>query len=157
MRMRRVSIVALLILAMLSVMAAAGAARDGSTGRFEVLVFANPDTELYYDWGWTLNEEVTTTDGEHLGWSIGPCMNTSPDPDVTDRYWCDLGMRLPDGDIIFGGPIDIDEWLDGETVFAVQGGTGKFRDISGEVQLIPSEDLTHSRLIFRVRGARAGY
>lgn len=158
MRMRRILTVMVAVLMLVGALAATGAARgrDGMT-RFEVNVIGNVDTEIYYDWGWTLNEHVETTDGEFLGWSGGPCMNLSPDPDVLDRYTCDLGMRLPDGDIIFGGPLDLNEWTAGETVFAVTGGTGKFRHISGEVRLIPAEDFSYSRLIFRVKGACARY
>jgi hypothetical protein len=159
MRMRRILTVVVVVLVMVGGMAATGVAgnSDGGVNRWEVIVIGNLETERYYDWGWTLNEEVETTDGEHLGWSGGPCMQLSPDPEALDRFYCDLGMRLPDGDIIFGGPIDLNEWFEGETVFAVNGGTGKFRNISGEVRIIPAEDFSHSRLIFRVKNAKASY
>ena len=113
--------------------------------------------EVYYDWGWTLFEEITTTDGEHLGWSGGPCFNLSGDPEVFEHLVCDFGMAFPDGDITVNGAISLDEWSEGETVMAVTGGTGAFRHISGEVAIIPEADFSYSTLVFNVKNAGARY
>ena len=158
MRTRRILTVVAVALLLVGAVAATGVAGERSDGNdFEVLVVANPDAEVYYDWGWTLYEELTTTDGEHLGWSGGPCFNLSPDPEVFENFVCDLGMHFPDGTITVNGALNIDEWAVGETVAAVTGGTGAFRDISGEVAIIPSEDFTYSTLVFRVKHAKASY
>lgn len=158
MRMRRILIVVLVLGVMVGAMATASAANNrGGVNQFELIVIPNAETEVYYDWGWTLNETVASTEGEVLGWSGGPCMTLSADPEAFDRFYCDLGMRLPDGDIVFGGPIDLNEWLAGDTVFAVTGGTNKFRNVSGEVRIIPEEDLSSARMIFHLKNSRASY
>jgi hypothetical protein len=155
MRMRRILTVVLVLCVLVGVMAATGAAtKEGGVNRFELRVIPNAETELFYDWGWTLNEEIATIEGELIGWNGGPCMQLSPDPDATDRFWCDFGMQLPDGTIIFGGPVSLDDYMEGKIVFAVTGGTGKFRNIHGEVRLVPEEDLSYATLIFRVKGAK---
>lgn len=130
---------------------------NGGVTRFEVIVVANPETEVYYEWGWTLYEELTTTSGEHLGWSAGPCFNLSPDPEVLEDLVCDFGMRFPDGTITVNGAINLTEWAAGETVMAVTGGTGKFAHVSGEVAIIPAEDFSQGRLVFHLRNAKARY
>lgn len=130
---------------------------NGGVTRFEVIVVANPETEAYYDWGWTLYEEIRTTDGEHLGLGGGPCFNLSPDSEILEDAVCDLGMRFPDGTITVNGAINLTEWAAGETVMAVTGGTGKFAHVSGEVAIIPAEDFTYSRVIFYLRNAKARY
>ena len=159
MRMRRILTVFVAVCLLVGVMATAGAARgsDGVTG-FEVNVIVNPDTEVYYDWGFTLYEELRTTDGEHLGWSAGPCFNTNPDLGAESaEYVCDFGMQFPDGKITVNGAINMTEFFAGDTVVAVTGGTGKFTHVSGEMAIIPAEDFSHSRLVFEVKHAKAGY
>jgi len=159
MRIRRVLIVLVAVVCLLvGVMAAASAARGNNGGhQFEVLVIPNADTEVYYDWGWTLFEELTTTDGEHLGWSGGPCFNLSGDLEVLENFVCDFGMAFPDGDITVNGAISLAEWSEGETIMAVTGGTGAFRHISGEVAIIPAEDFSYSTLVFKVKNAGVRY
>jgi hypothetical protein len=147
MRMRRILTFLVGVGLFVAITAAASSAQgSGGATEFEVIVLPNLDTEVYYDWGWTLYEELTTTDGEHLGWSGGPCFNLNPAlGDESEDFVCDLGMRFPDGDITVNGPIGLDD------------GTGKFRHISGEVAIIPAEDFSYSTLIFRVKHAKAGY
>lgn len=159
MRMRRILTFLVAVCLFVAITAAASTAQgSGGVTEFEVIVIPNLDTEVYYDWGWTLYEELTTADGEHLGWSGGPCFNLNPGlGDEFEDFVCDLGMRFPDGDITVNGPIGLDDWVAGETVMAVTGGTGKFRHISGEVAIIPAEDFSYSTLIFRVKHAKAGY
>jgi hypothetical protein len=158
MRMRRVLTVLLAAVCLVvGVMVATSSARSGGVNRFEVKVIPNLDTEVYYDWGWTLLEEITTTDGEHLGWSGGPCFNLSGDPEVFENFVCDLGMQFPDGTITVNGAINMDEYLEGDTVMAVTGGTGKFRNVSGQVAIIPQEDFSYSTLIFKLKNSRARY
>ncbi len=159
MRMRRILTVLVAVVCLLvGVMAATSAARGSkSANRFDVKVFVNVDTEVYYDWGFTLFEELTTTEGEHLGWSEGVCFNLSGDPEIFEDLVCDFGMRFPDGDITVSGAINLNEFTEGDTVVPVTGGTGKFRHISGEVSIIPAEDLSYSTVVFRVKHARASY
>ena len=159
MRMRRVLIVLVAVVCLLvGVMAATSAARGNNGGhQFEVLVIPNLDTEVYYDWGWTLFEEITTTDGEHLGWSGGPCFNLSGDPEVFEHFVCDFGMQFPDGSITVNGDINMDEYIAGDGVMAVTGGTGAFRHISGEVAIIPEADFSYSTLVYSVKNAGARY
>ncbi len=158
MRMRRILTVLAVACLLVGVMATTSTARGNSdVTRFEVIVLPNLDTEVYYDWGWTLYEELTTTDGEHLGWSGGPCFNLSGNPEVFEDLVCSFAMRLPDGDIIVNGAANMDEFAEGETVMAVTGGTGKFRNISGEVAIIPAEDFSYSTLVFNVKHAKASY
>ena len=123
--------------------------------RWEVLVLVNPDTEVYYDWGFTLYEELTTLDGEHLGFSQGPCFIL--DPDIGEKFVCNFGMRFPDGDITVNGALNINEYLAGETLVPVTGGTGAFRNVSGEVAIIPDESFTYSTLVFEVKNGKASY
>ena len=159
MRMRRILMFSVAVCLFVGVMATASTARgSGGANEFEVKVIPNLDTEVYYDWGWTLYEELTTTEGEHLGWSGGPCFNLNPElGDESTDFVCDFGMSFPDGDITVNGAIGIIDWIEGETVMAVTGGTGKFRHISGEVAIVPAEDFSYSTLIFRVKHAKASY
>ena len=66
-------------------------------------------------------------------------------------------MRFPDGSITVNGDINMGEYLEGDAVMAVTGGTGAFRHISGEVALIPEADFSYSTLIFKVKNAGARY
>lgn len=156
MRMRRILTVLAVACLFVGVMATTSAARgNNDVNRWEVIVLPNLDTEVYYDWGWTLYEELTTIDGEHLGWSQGPCFNLNTD--IGEDFVCNFGMRFPDGDITVNGAISISEYIAGEAVMPVTGGTGKFRNISGEVAIIPQEDLSYSTLVFQVKNAKASY
>ena len=156
MRMRRILTVLAVACLLVGVMATTSAARgNNDVNRWEVLVLVNPETEVYYDWGFTLYEELTTLDGEHLGWSQGPCFIV--DPDIGENFVCDFGMRFPGGDITVNGAISINEYLEGETVVPVTGGTGAFRNVSGEVAIIPDESLTYSTLVFQLKNGKARY
>lgn len=167
MRMRRILTFLVAVCLFVGAMATASIARgtdavayraSGGVTEFEVLVIPNLDAEVYYDWGWTLYEELTTTDGEPLGWSGGPCFNLNPGlGEESMDFVCDFGMRFPDGDITVNGAISLADYPEGETAMAVTGGTGKFRHISGEVAIIPEEDFSYSTLIFRVKHAKATY
>ena len=156
MRMRRILTVLAVACLLLGVMASASAAKGNSdVNQWEVIVIANPETEVYYDWGWTLYEELTTTDGEHLGWSQGPCFNLNPE--IGENFVCNFGMRFPDGDITVNGAMSISEYVEGETVAPVTGGTGAFSNISGEVAIIPADDWSYSTLVFDVKHGKASY
>ena len=156
MRMRRILTVLAVACLLVGVMATTSAARgNNDVNRWEVLVLVNPETEVYYDWGFTLYEELTTLDGEHLGWSQGPCFIL--DPDIGENFVCDFGMRFPDGDITVNGALSISEYFEGETVVPVTGGTGAFRNVSGEVAIIPDESLNHSTLVFELKNGKASY
>lgn len=156
MRMRRILTVLTVACLLVGVMATTSAARgNNDVNRWEVLVIPNLETEVYYDWGWTLYEELTTLDGEHLGWSGGPCFNLNPD--IGEDFVCNLGMRFPDGDITVNGALNINEWIEGETVVSVTGGTGAFSNISGEVAIIPADDWSYSTLVFDVKHGKASY
>ena len=159
MRMRRIPTFLVAVCLFVGVLATTGAAKgSGGANEFEVIVIPNLETEVYYDWGWTLYEELTTTDGEHLGWSGGPCFNLNPDlGDESTDFVCDFGMHFPDGAITVNGAISLTDWIDGETVMAVTGGTGKFRHVTGEVAIIPEDDFSYSTLVFRVQRAKARY
>ena len=54
-------------------------------------------------------------------------------------------------DITVNGALNINEWIEGETVVPVTGGTGAFHNISGEVAIIPAEDSSYSTLVFQVK------
>jgi hypothetical protein len=156
MRMRRILTVLAAACLLVGLMATTSAAKgNNDVNRWEVLVLVNPETEVYYDWGFTLYEELTTLDGEHLGWSQGPCFIV--DPDVGEEFVCDFGMRFPDGDITVNGAISFGEFLEGETVVPVTGGTGAFRNISGEVAIVPQGDFSYSKLVFDVKKGKASY
>ena len=158
MRMRRILAVLAVVFLVVGVMATASTAwGQGGGHEFEVTVHVNPDAEVIYDWGWTMNEELTTTDGEHLGWSQAACFNLSGDPEIIEEVVCTFGMRFPDGDITVGGALSIAEWFEGDTVVPVTGGTGMFRHITGEVAIIPADDFETSTLVFRVKRAGVRY
>lgn len=126
-------------------------------GGFEIIAVPQADQDVDYDWGWPFQHAFETTDGEPIGSGGGQCVNLDADPEATDKYTCDLVFRLPEGNITAAGPIAFDEFYAGQTVFAVAGGTGSFRNIRGEVAVFPSADASHSRAVFRVMGAAAGY
>ncbi len=157
MRMRRILTVLVVVLLLVGVLASTGTARQRGWGTFEVKVIPNVETEVIYDWGWTMLEELTSMDGEHLGHSGGVCFNLSGDPEVFEEFVCDFGMRFPHGDITVNGAINMNEWLEGDTVMPVTGGTGKFRHIRGQVSIIPAEDFSYSTLVFKVRGTWIRY
>ena len=157
MRMRRILTVLAVACLLVGVMATTSAARgNNDVNRWEVLVLVNPETEVYYDWGFTLYEELTTLDGEHLGFSQGPCFIV--DPDVGENFVCDFGMRFPDGDITVNGAISLNDYLvEGESVVPVTGGTGAFSNVSGVATIIPAEDLSYSTLVFELKHSKASY
>ena len=158
MRMRRILTVLAVVCLIVGVMATAGSARGRhNQNHWEVIVLPNPEAEVNYDWGWTLYEELTTTDGEHLGWSGGPCFNLNTNPQVFEDFVCTFGMRFPDGDITVNGALNFDEYVVGETLVSVTGGTGAFRNITGEVAIIPADDFSYSTLVFNVKQGKASY
>lgn len=159
MGMRRIFTVVLLTLMVAGLIATAGAAYGtGETrgGGFEIIAVPQLEHDVYYDWGWTFQDAFETTDGEPIGWGGGQCVNLDADPEAIDSM-CHLVIRLVDGDITAAGPIDMNEFGDGGSVFAVTGGTGEFRNIRGEMKVMPSADWSTSRVVFRVMGAGAGY
>ena len=161
MGMRRIFTVALLTLMVAGLIATAGAAYgtgDSRGGGFEIIAIPQLHEDVYYDWGWTFQDAIETTDGEPIdGWDGGRCVNLDSDPEAIDRYMCELVFRLPDGDITAAGPFDVNEFGNGGSVFAVTGGTGAFRNIRGDVTVMPAADFSSSRVVFRVMGAAAGY
>ncbi len=161
MSVRRTFTVALLTLMVAGLIATAGAAYgtgENRGGGFEIIAIPQVEHDVYYEWGWTFQDRMETTDGVPIdGWDGGQCVNLDADPEALDKYMCHLVFRLPEGDITAAGPIGFDEFAAGDTVFAVTGGTESFRNIRGEVAVIPAADFSSSRVVFRVMGAAAGY
>jgi hypothetical protein len=160
--MRRIFTVVLLTLLVAGLIATAGAAYgvggNKGGGGFEIIAIPQPEHDVYYDWGWTFQDAIETTAGEPIdGWDGGQCVNLDADPEAIDKYTCNLVFHLPDGDITAAGPFDINEYSAGRSVFAVTGGTGAFRNIRGEVEVLPAADWSRARVVFRVMGAAAGY
>ncbi len=156
--MRRAVVVAVLLTLVAGILITAGVAvaRDGRTG-FEIDVFPVLEADIPIDQGWVLQDRMESLEGEVLGWDGGTCVSVDPDPLVADRYMCELVFHFPHGDIVAAGAFSIPEWLAGDTVFAVTGGSGAFRFVRGDVQVIPTPDLSSSRVVFRVTGNHVSY
>ena len=150
-----VLIVLVMVAGVVVATASVATAREGGPGFEVVAIPVQGDVPI--DQGWVLQDRMETTDGEVLGWDGGSCISVDPDPLVDDRYMCELVMHFPDGDIVAVGSFSIPEFIEGDTVFAVTGGSGAFRFVQGDVQVIPEEDFSSSRVIFRVTGNTVRY
>ena len=102
--------------------------------------------------GFTWTDRVSTLEGEEIGWDGGRCINLVADvkpPQETpqDKWMCEMVFHLPDGDITTATSVDFGALATGEVetiVFAVTGGTGDFRHVTGELEVVPvSETEAH--------------
>lgn len=124
-------------------------------GGFEIVVFPVGDVPI--DQGWVFQDRMETLDGEYLGWDGGPCVSVDADPAVDDRYMCEMVFDFPDGDIVAMGAFSLTEYIEGDAVFAVVGGSRAFRNVRGEVLVIPAEDFSSAQVIFRIIGNTVQY
>jgi hypothetical protein len=72
---------------------------------------------------------------------------------------CEMVFHLLDGDITTAASADFAALAAGEVeslIFAVTGGTGDFRNASGELEVVPASD-TEALVHFWLRGASSPY
>lgn len=153
---RRLLVMTVLVglVAALLLVAGAASARDGKSG-FEIVVY--PQGDVLIDQGWAFQDLMESLDGEALGWDGGTCVSVDPDPAVDDMYMCEMVFDFPDGDVVAAGAFSITEYIEGDSVFAVTGGSGAFRYVRGEVLVIPTADFSSAQVIFRVTGNTVRY
>jgi hypothetical protein len=114
--------------------------------------------------GFTWTDQVSTLDGEEIGWDGGRCINlvadVKPPKDTPqDKWMCEMVFHLLDGDITTAASADFAALAAGEVeslIFAVTGGTGDFRNASGELEVVPASD-TEALVHFWLRGASSPY
>ena len=158
MRLRKTLLVVVLLAMVGGLLATTGIAFGGSErSEFAVVAVIQPEHDVLTERGWTFQDALETVHGDPIdGWDGGRCTNLDADDEATDKYMCELVFDLPRGTITAEGPFDINEWIGGESIFAVTGGTGAYRHIRGEVSVQPEPNLTYSLVVFRVTGAGGG-
>lgn len=92
---------------------------------------------------YVFSADIVDDAGQVIGSDGGTCTTTNPDGDVT----CNIGMRLPGGELTFGGLAN-----GPDNVFVITGGSGRYVNARGTAHAVDHPDGAGSDVTITFNG-----